>query len=129
MVDGIVAFEGQRQVVVMIDDDGLNRRDQKFGQLRVAYLGKPGTVPVLNQIAVERTNQRKPERTSVFGTKLCILPAQKQPRRSMRLQYEATEPGQDPRHCGTVEPTWNLLDLTPDGRPSADEQFIYSCCH
>jgi len=45
------------------------------------------------------------------------------------LLYEATEPGQDPRHCGTVEPTWNLLDLTPDGRPSADEQFIYSCCH
>ncbi|MFL6747776.1 MAG: DUF899 family protein, partial [Sphingomicrobium sp.] len=45
------------------------------------------------------------------------------------LLYEPTEPGQDPRHCGTVEPTWNLLDLTPDGRPRADEQFNYGCCH
>jgi hypothetical protein len=129
MVDCIVAFERQRQVVIMIDDDGLNRRDQQLGQLRVANLGKPDTMPVLDQIAVERANQRKPERTPVLGTKLCVLPAQQQPRRSMRLQYEPTEPGQDPRHCGTVEPTWNLLDLTPDGRPSADEQFNYGCCH
>ena len=44
------------------------------------------------------------------------------------LLYEATEPGQDPRHCGTVEPTWTLLDLTRDGRPLADEQFNYVCC-
>jgi predicted dithiol-disulfide oxidoreductase (DUF899 family) len=39
---------------------------------------------------------------------------------------EPTEPGQDPRHVGTLEPSWNLLDLTPEGRPPAwDEQFAY----
>ena len=39
---------------------------------------------------------------------------------------EPTEPGQDPRHVGTLEPSWNLLDLTPEGRPAAwDEQFVY----
>ena len=30
--------------------------------------------------------------------------------------YAPTEPGQDPRHVGTLEPLWNLLDLTPEGR-------------
>ena len=29
-----------------------------------------------------------------------------------------TEPGEDPRHVGTLEPLWNLLDLTPEGRPA-----------
>jgi predicted dithiol-disulfide oxidoreductase (DUF899 family) len=39
---------------------------------------------------------------------------------------EPTEPGQDPRHVGTLEPSWNLLDLTPEGRPAMwDEQFVY----
>jgi predicted dithiol-disulfide oxidoreductase (DUF899 family) len=27
------------------------------------------------------------------------------------------EPGQEPRHVGTLEPLWNLFDLTPEGRP------------
>jgi predicted dithiol-disulfide oxidoreductase (DUF899 family) len=37
------------------------------------------------------------------------------------------DPGQDPRHVGTLEPVWNLLDLTPEGRPTAwDEQLSYS---
>ena len=42
------------------------------------------------------------------------------------LFYAPTEPGQDPRHVGTLEPLWNMLDLTPAGRP-ADwyEQFSY----
>ena len=44
------------------------------------------------------------------------------------LLFRPTEPGQDPRHVGTVEPMWTLLDLTPGGRPDADEQFDYSCC-
>jgi predicted dithiol-disulfide oxidoreductase (DUF899 family) len=34
------------------------------------------------------------------------------------LFYAPTEPGQDPRHVGTLEPVWNLLDLTPEGRPT-----------
>jgi predicted dithiol-disulfide oxidoreductase (DUF899 family) len=33
------------------------------------------------------------------------------------LFYAPTDPGQDPRHVGTIEPLWNLFDLTPDGRP------------
>ncbi len=35
------------------------------------------------------------------------------------LLYAATDPGQDPRHIGTIEPLWNLFDLTPEGRPPA----------
>ncbi len=43
------------------------------------------------------------------------------------LFYAPTEPGQDPRHVGTIEPLWNLLDLTPEGRPADwDEQLRYS---
>ena len=34
------------------------------------------------------------------------------------LFYAPTEPGQEPRHVGTLEPLWNLLDLTPGGRPA-----------
>jgi predicted dithiol-disulfide oxidoreductase (DUF899 family) len=42
------------------------------------------------------------------------------------LFYAPTEPGQDPRHVGTLEPLWNLLDLTPEGRPADwDEQLSY----
>src|ERR1700716_932691 len=29
-----------------------------------------------------------------------------------------TDGDQDPRHVGTIEPLWNLFDLTPEGRPS-----------
>jgi predicted dithiol-disulfide oxidoreductase (DUF899 family) len=32
------------------------------------------------------------------------------------LFYAPTDPGQDPRHVGTLEPLWNLFDLTPEGR-------------
>jgi predicted dithiol-disulfide oxidoreductase (DUF899 family) len=43
------------------------------------------------------------------------------------LFYAATDPGQDPRHVGTLEPVWNLFDLTPEGRPTDwDEQLSYS---
>jgi predicted dithiol-disulfide oxidoreductase (DUF899 family) len=42
------------------------------------------------------------------------------------LFYAPTEPDQDPRHVGTIEPSWNLLDLTPQGRPVVwDEQLSY----
>jgi predicted dithiol-disulfide oxidoreductase (DUF899 family) len=44
------------------------------------------------------------------------------------LLFLPTEPGQDPRHVGTVEPMWTLLDLTPGGRPDAYEQIEYECC-
>jgi predicted dithiol-disulfide oxidoreductase (DUF899 family) len=45
------------------------------------------------------------------------------------LIFAAGDPGQDPRHLGTVEPLWTLFDLTPGGRPDADEQIVYPCCH
>jgi len=42
------------------------------------------------------------------------------------LLYAPTEPGQDMRHVGTLEPLWNLFDLTPEGRPTDwDEQLSY----
>jgi predicted dithiol-disulfide oxidoreductase (DUF899 family) len=42
------------------------------------------------------------------------------------LFYAPMEPGQDPRHVGTLEPVWNLFDLTPEGRPTDwDEQLSY----
>jgi predicted dithiol-disulfide oxidoreductase (DUF899 family) len=45
---------------------------------------------------------------------------------SSELFYAPTEPGQDPRHVGTLEPLWNMLDLTPEGRPRDwAEQFSY----
>jgi predicted dithiol-disulfide oxidoreductase (DUF899 family) len=41
------------------------------------------------------------------------------------LFYAPSEPGQDPRHVGMLEPNWNLFDLTPEGRPDWDEQLSY----
>jgi predicted dithiol-disulfide oxidoreductase (DUF899 family) len=42
------------------------------------------------------------------------------------LFYAPADPGHDPRHVGTLEPMWNLLDLTPEGRPPDwDEQLTY----
>jgi predicted dithiol-disulfide oxidoreductase (DUF899 family) len=42
------------------------------------------------------------------------------------LFYAPTDPGQDPRHVGTLEPVWNFFDLTPEGRPADwDEQLSY----
>jgi predicted dithiol-disulfide oxidoreductase (DUF899 family) len=43
------------------------------------------------------------------------------------LFYAPTDAGQDPRHVGTIEPVWNLFDLTPEGRGADwDEQLRYS---
>jgi predicted dithiol-disulfide oxidoreductase (DUF899 family) len=33
------------------------------------------------------------------------------------LLYAPSDPGEEPRHVGTLEPLWNLFDLTPEGRP------------
>jgi predicted dithiol-disulfide oxidoreductase (DUF899 family) len=42
------------------------------------------------------------------------------------LFYAPTDPGEDPRHVGLLEPVWNLFDLTPEGRPRDwDEQLSY----
>ena len=43
------------------------------------------------------------------------------------LFYAPAEPGQDPRHVGTIEPVWNLFDLTREGRGADwDEQLHYA---
>jgi predicted dithiol-disulfide oxidoreductase (DUF899 family) len=34
------------------------------------------------------------------------------------LLYAPTDSDQEPRHVGTLEPLWNLFDLTPEGRPT-----------
>jgi predicted dithiol-disulfide oxidoreductase (DUF899 family) len=44
---------------------------------------------------------------------------------SSELFYAPWDPGQDPRHVGTLEPLWNIFDLTPEGRPDWDEQLAY----
>jgi predicted dithiol-disulfide oxidoreductase (DUF899 family) len=42
------------------------------------------------------------------------------------LFWAERDAGQDPRHVGTLEPLWNLFDLTPEGRPEGwHEQLIY----
>src|SRR3954454_24372191 len=47
--------------------------------------------------------------------------------RSSELFYAPSAPGEDPRHVGPLEPLWNLLDLTPERRPTAwDEQLSYT---
>lgn len=45
------------------------------------------------------------------------------------LLYAPTDPGQEMRHTGTLEPLWNMLDMTREGRGTDwDEQLDYSCC-
>jgi predicted dithiol-disulfide oxidoreductase (DUF899 family) len=42
------------------------------------------------------------------------------------LLYAPTDPEQETRHVGTIEPLWNLFDLTPEGRGTYwDEQMSY----
>jgi len=43
------------------------------------------------------------------------------------LFYAPSEPGQEPRHVGPLEPLWNLFDFTREGRPTDwEEQLSYS---
>jgi predicted dithiol-disulfide oxidoreductase (DUF899 family) len=42
------------------------------------------------------------------------------------MLYAPPDPGQDPRHVGLLEPSWNLFDLTREGRGEDwDEQLQY----
>jgi predicted dithiol-disulfide oxidoreductase (DUF899 family) len=42
------------------------------------------------------------------------------------LLYAPSDPGQEPRHVGALEPLWNLFDYTREGRPDDwDEQLSY----
>jgi predicted dithiol-disulfide oxidoreductase (DUF899 family) len=45
------------------------------------------------------------------------------------LMFAPTDPGQDSRHNGTLDLLWNVMDLTPEGRPADwHEQIEYDCC-
>jgi predicted dithiol-disulfide oxidoreductase (DUF899 family) len=47
------------------------------------------------------------------------------------MMFAGSDPGQDPRQQGTIEPVWNMMDLMPEGRPNFDEQVEYPdrhCC-
>ena len=47
----------------------------------------------------------------------------------IELVYAAMEPVQEMRHTGTIEPLWNLFDMTRGGRGNHwDEQLQYPCC-
>jgi predicted dithiol-disulfide oxidoreductase (DUF899 family) len=48
---------------------------------------------------------------------------------SSEMLNAPTDPSQDPRHVGTIEPLWNIFDLVPEGRGSDwEEQLTYDCC-
>jgi predicted dithiol-disulfide oxidoreductase (DUF899 family) len=48
---------------------------------------------------------------------------------SSEMLYAPTEPNQDPRHVGMLEPLWNLFDFTREGRPIRwNEQIEYGRC-
>jgi predicted dithiol-disulfide oxidoreductase (DUF899 family) len=48
---------------------------------------------------------------------------------STEMIFAGGDPGQDPRHNGTLEQLWNIFDLTPEGRPATwHEQLSYDCC-
>lgn len=47
---------------------------------------------------------------------------------SSDMVWAGSDPGQDHRAAGTIEPFWNLFDLTPGGRPDFHEQLDYACC-
>jgi predicted dithiol-disulfide oxidoreductase (DUF899 family) len=45
---------------------------------------------------------------------------------SSEMFYAPVDDDQDPRHSGTLEPLWNIFDLTPEGRPARwHEQLDY----
>jgi len=47
---------------------------------------------------------------------------------SSELTNAPKDPGQDPRALGVLDTFWNMLDLTPGGRPDISEQLQYNCC-
>jgi predicted dithiol-disulfide oxidoreductase (DUF899 family) len=45
------------------------------------------------------------------------------------MVYAKSDPGQDNRAAGTIEPFWNMFDLGSHGRPDFEEQLQYDCVH
>jgi predicted dithiol-disulfide oxidoreductase (DUF899 family) len=44
------------------------------------------------------------------------------------LLFAPADPGQDPRHVGTLEPMWNRFDFTREGRGADCEEQIREGC-
>jgi predicted dithiol-disulfide oxidoreductase (DUF899 family) len=48
---------------------------------------------------------------------------------SSEMLYALSDPEQDPRHMGTLEPLWNIMDFTREGRPTNWQELLdYQCC-
>jgi predicted dithiol-disulfide oxidoreductase (DUF899 family) len=45
---------------------------------------------------------------------------------SSELLYVPAEPGQEYRHNDLIDPLWNLLDTTPEGRGDFEPALAYS---
>jgi predicted dithiol-disulfide oxidoreductase (DUF899 family) len=44
------------------------------------------------------------------------------------MVWTTSDPGEDHRDQGTIEPFWTMFDLTREGRPDFSEQLQYECC-
>jgi predicted dithiol-disulfide oxidoreductase (DUF899 family) len=114
--DGVAEHAGQRVNVAVVAKAALPRilahaRDRGWRRLRLLssaanaynrdYLaesaeGSHQQLPMLNVFRRDGDTIRH-----FWGSELLFAPA---------------DPGQDPRHSETIDPLWNLLDFTPEGR-------------
>ena len=94
----------------------------------------PSRTALLDQLdgAAEHVNNRDYHGETAEGFQRPMLNVFHRDRDTIRhfwgseLFYAPTDGDQDPRHVSTLEPLWNLFDLTPDGRPSGwYEQLSY----
>ena len=123
-LDGAAEHVGQQINLVVIAKAPLSRaltfvRERGWRHLRLLS-------------SAENTFNRDYLAEAPDGSQKPMLNVFRRDRRSIRhfwgseLFYAPADPGQDPRHVGTLEPLWNLFDLTPDGRPTDwNEQLSY----
>ncbi len=123
-LDGAAEHVSQRVNLVAVAKSSLPRLlafAQERGWLRLRLVSSVGTTynrdyhaetPAGEQMPMLNVFHREGETTRhVWGSELLYAP---------------TDPGQDPRHVGTIEPLWNLFDVTPEGRPTDwQEQLSY----
>lgn len=126
-LDGAAPHVEQRMAFAVVAKTGADRllafgRERRWRNLRLLssatnsfnrdYLGESetgGQQPMLN--VFERDGA---EIKHFWGTELLYAPM---------------DPGQEMRHVGTLEPLWNMLDMTRDGRGTDwEEQLQYPCC-
>jgi len=94
---------------------------EERGWRRLRFLSSAGNTYNLDYLAETREGAQRPVLTVFHRDGEVIRHFW-----SSELFYAPSEPGQDPRHVGTLEPVWNLFDLTREGRPSDwDEQLSY----